>query len=542
MAKQRPARTGTIEHIWMVSREYEGLAGAGGVKDMVRQAAEAAARAGRRVSVSLPAYGFIDPAAAGFSPVELRFEVDMDYAGEPRRESVEVWHLRQNGVDLYLLDSPRFREKTGVYTYTAEDELRNPFNHRGDGHFDFFATNVLLQKATLALIIRLDEHPQTIHCHDGHAALLPPMLRELDGFRHYFGNTGCVVTIHNAGVGYHQEVGDLIFARAITGLPLPVIYGNLLNGDFDPLLAASGYALLNTVSENYARELQETTLDSLTGGLGRRLLDRGVRLAGITNGINPADFNPRMHKKLGLAAPFNPVAGDLDGKRHCRADLVGLLAENNRESGAILRAGRLQPAPELPLFTFIGRLTSQKGVDKLVDALETLLAHDRDFQVVILGNGEKGIENSLVELAEAPGNDGRIAILVGYSPGIANKVYAAGDFFLIPSQFEPCGLTDFIAQLFGNLPVVHHTGGLVKVEDGVTGFAYHDHSSAALMGAMQKALHVFRHQPETIRAMQRAAIERIGERYTWDAVIHRYFDLYAQAAKIRPAPPQPAPI
>ncbi|MDH4321241.1 MAG: glycogen synthase, partial [Desulfobulbaceae bacterium] len=103
---------------------------------------------------------------------------------------------------------------------------------------------------------------------------------------------------------------------------------------------------------------------------------------------------------------------------------------------------------------------------------------------------------------------------------------------VIPSRYEPCGLTDFIAQLFGNLPIVHHVGGLVKVKDGVTGFAYQDHSSAALMGAMQQALQLFRRSPERIGAMQRAAIAAINEKYTWDTVVRRYLDLYGEARRM----------
>jgi len=521
------------KNVWMLSREYDGLAGAGGVKDVVRQLAWALVRSGRKVSVVLPGYGFIEPEKEGFAPLDFSLELDMDYTGEPRREFVRVFARQEKAASgpgrltTYLLDAARYLEKKSVYTYTAEDEAVNPFHRQGSGHYDYFAMNVLLAKAAAALIVRIGERPEIIHCHDGHAALFPAMIRELEGFRHYFAASACVVTIHNAGLGYHQEVGDLPFARAITGLPESLIAANLLDGKFDPFLAASAYAAMNTVSENYARELRESDDDAMTGWLGHRLLARGVLLKGITNGINPADFDPARPEALGLPAAFDPAAGDLAGKEKCRRQLIKELGQGG--FAAVQQTGMLAWRPGLPLFTFVGRLSAQKGVDKLLGALETLLPLDRKFQVLIQGSGGKEIEAALARLAANPEHQGRICLLRGYDQKLANRIYAAGDFFLIPSRYEPCGLTDYIAQLFGNLPIVHHIGGLVKVKDGETGFAYLEHNSAALMGAMQRALHIFRDEPGRISAMQKAAVKEINENYTWDRVLTRYLALYREA-------------
>jgi starch synthase len=535
---------GAIQSVWLITREYDGLAGAGGVKDFSRQLAGALAGTGRQVSVVLPLYGFMQPENLGFQPAGLSFDVDMDYVGVERREHVSAWSRRhfsspaagkkngkstkQGSVTVYLLDSQRYREKRGVYTYTAEEEAANPILHKqGSGHFDYFAMNVLLQKAALALLIRLGERPEIIHCQDGHTAILPAMIREIEGYRHYFTKTGTVVTIHNAGRGYHQEVDDLDFARTITGLPQRLITGNLLAGGFDPFLAAAPYALLNTVSENYARELRETPDDQLTGWLGHHLQARGVKLLGITNGIEPAEYDPSRPEEMGLPAGFSPTDQDPAGKKSCRQALVEEIA-TGRIAGVQLE-GSLAAAPELPLFTFIGRLTEQKGVDKLVGALTTLLPLDQDFQVLIQGSGSRDCEEALSRLAAMKSNRGRICLLRGYDPMLANRVYAAGDFFLVPSRYEPCGLTDFIAQLFGNLPIVHHIGGLVKVIDGKNGFAYKEHSSAALMGAMQHAMRIFRRKPEKIISMRRQAIQMIQKKYTWEIVVKRYLELYGEA-------------
>ncbi len=514
----------SVRKIWFISREYGLLAGVGGVKDVVKQLAAALARCKHQVTVVMPLYGFMNPAKLGFTRLTA-FRVKLSYAQEERYEPVTIWQSRKD-ITIYLIDSPRFREKQDIYTYTAAEARHDPFKQKGQGHFDYFAMNVLHQKTALALMVRLAERPDVIHCHDGHTAILPAMVREVEGFRHYFNKTRCVVTIHNAGTGYHQEVADLPFAQAITGLPRRVIDDNLLAKSFDPFLAASSYAVINTVSENYARELQETNDDELTGWLGHELARRGVRLWGITNGIDPADYDLADYKALGLPAGFVPgsTAKKMAGKAHCRQDLITTLATG--KIAGLKQTGILDLCPELPLFTFVGRFTDQKGINILQIALKKLLPIQSNFQILILGSGEKEAEDTLNRLARSSVNRGRICLLRGFDPVIATRIFAAGDFFLIPSRYEPCGLTDFQAQLFANLPIVHAVGGLVKVIDGETGFTYKEHRPEALLTAMQRAMQLFETDKKTLRAMQKAALKLIQKQYTWDKVMNRYLELY----------------
>lgn len=536
---QRERRT--IQSVWMVSREYDGLAGAGGVKDVTRQLAEALVAAGQvKVSVILPRYGFIDVGQAGFAPLpvttssamiggqraEHTFAVDMDYTREERRENVAIWQRLLNGVTIYLVEADRFAEKLGVYTYTEIEEQRQSWQVKGEGHYDYFAMNILLQKAALDLMILLEAHPDVIHCQDGHAATLPAMMRENCGYRHYFRHTAAVITIHNAGIGYHQEVGDLHFARAVTGLPQRVVDASLLNGSFDPFIAAAPYAILNTVSENYARELQETKEDHRTGWLGHALLGRQVRLAGITNGIDPHAFNPTQPEILQLAAGFDVRNAQLEGKRRCKVSLLEHL-QNQAYADRLVQHGTLPCQPDVPLCVFIGRLTAQKGVDLLIAAMDTLIATDTHCSFLVFGSGAVSYEQQLVRLAEQ--NLGRMCFLKGFDPVVANSVYAAGDLFLIPSRYEPCGLTDYIAQLLGTLPVVHHVGGLVKVIDEVTGFTYNGESVTTLVSALTRALNVYRHAPERFKKMQQNAVERIEQLHTWQQVMAAYQVLYRKA-------------
>jgi len=161
-----------------------------------------------------------------------------------------------------------------------------------------------------------------------------------------------------------------------------------------------------------------------------------------------------------------------------------------------------------------------------------MLQSNQEFRVLILGSGSKEYEQDLIKLAQKEENQGKICLLLGYDPLLANQVYTAGDFFLIPSQYEPCGLTDYIAQLAGNLPIVHHVGGLVKVEDGINGFAFKEYAPEALVKAMQRALEIFDSLPEEILKMQKTAVTLIKENYTWDQVVLRYLKLYEKAAQI----------
>ena len=532
-----------IRNIWMVSREYGDLAGAGGVKDVARQLAETLAKwSGRSIRVVLPLYGFIHPHEFGFSLLEdprepgrpLEFVVDMNYGTQERAERCRVWIRKERRVILYLVESDRFREKNGVYTYTEKDIDPENRSMYGLGHYDYFAMNVLLQKSSLELMILLDEHPDVIHCHDGHTAILPALIQECQGWRSYFRHTGCLVTIHNAGIGYHQEVADLSFAQAITGLPWKEVTSSRLAGKFDPFLCAGRHAIVNTVSENYARELQETDNDMLTDWLGHTLLQNGVKLEGITNGIDPELFNPAMPEKVGIAAAYSPESsGDdiLMGKKQCRDDLLGQLAENAPLPG-ITQHGKVQKNLDGPLFTFIGRLSEQKGVDILLEAMRNFLTEAQNAQLILLGSGNNEYESRIIEMTHQFNGDGRVCFLRGYNPLIANKVYAAGDFFVIPSRYEPCGLTDYIAQLFGNLPIVHHVGGLVKVVGGRTGLSYQNNSSENLKNCLARAYALYSDRQQ-IRLMQREAIRLIREKYTWEVIMQDYLKLYKRAIERR---------
>ena len=521
----------SINNIWMVSRELGGIAGVGGVKDVTRQLLAAITRRGIEATLVMPLYSLIDRQGLVDTGLELVFP--MDYALEKRIIRTRIYQTEAVGATIYLVDAPCYAEKEGIYTYTpGEAAGAGRPELAGAGYYDYFDMNVTLQKATLELIRRLNVRPDLIHCQDAHAALIPALMRAAPRYRRYFAGIGAGITVHNAGFGYNQEVYDIDFARANTELPIKVIRQGLHREGLYPFITGGAYAgFVNAVSENYAREIMEDPLeDERTGGLGSAFRQRGIRLTGVTNGIDPAEYDPTAPAKMGLAAAYDPAAGDLAGKVECRRALIAEIAQ--RQTSGVQIYGRLDDAPGRPLVTLIARLTVQKGIDRFIGAASLLLESDPDLLFLVLGTGDPRYEDELRQLAEASRFEGRVAVALGYSPLLANRIYAGGDFFVNPAEFEPCGLTDFMAQLMGSVPVVHFVGGLVKVQDGVTGYGYYPHTSEALADTLRRAMATFRQHPDQHRRIIRQAVQVIHERYTWDKVLERgYLPLYEQAVR-----------
>ncbi|MDH4027481.1 MAG: glycosyltransferase, partial [Nitrospirota bacterium] len=348
----------------------------------------------------------------------------------------------------------------------------------------------------------------------------------------YLRSVPSVVTVHNAGMGYHQDIADLEFAAAVCGVPLEVVNGCILNNSFDPLLAGSLFGnIVNTVSENYARELQQTGQDWMTGWFGHSLTRHGIKLYGVTNGIDTRDIDPK-----GINAGFSPAKGEFTGKEKSKRATLEMFSGRELPDITTLH-GTISYKKNMPLLTFIGRMDQQKGYDVLTEAIELLFSKDPNVQLLGLGSGDPRIEQRFRQLAAK--FNGRICVAIGYSPQLADRIYAAGDFFLIPSHFEPCGLTDFYAQLMGNIPVVHRVGGLVKTLDSEYGFSYLG-GAGELCGAIERAIDVYRKPGKTaLWKIRKNAALNIFSHFTWDKVLkEKYLPLYQKAIeRARPALP-----
>lgn len=537
--KPKTVRQPSIKRVVHVSREYGGLAGAGGIKDVVEGLAKASAALGIDTHVFLPLYRVIEENPELKLKESWSFSVPMHYRTERRFEHVTILSAKlQPHLHAHLVRTDRYRwlydevggiERRGIYQYTEQEAraLGRP-GLKGQGYSDFFAMNVLLVKATLGALGRMSDKPDVIHCHDGHAALLPVLAQAShEGFDPFLGFIPTVITIHNAGIGYHQEVADIEFAASVCGLPREVVLGCLFDGKFDPLYAGGLFcSRLNTVSENYAHELQRSGKDAATGWLGHALASQGVELVGITNGVDTERYDPK-NAVPGLPASFDPRSGDFNGKELCKKTTLEKVAET--EAPLNLRTeGACPYNPDVPLLTFVGRMEKQKGVEVLADALEDLFASDDDVQFLALGTGAPHTESRFRHLADR--FQGRVLIIFGYDPALADQIFAAGDFLLVPSQYEPCGLTDFYAQLLGNIPIVHRVGGLVKTVDDMFGLSYVG-GKAELLECLRRALTMYREKEKTaLRRIQADAASNVHKNFSWPKVLKKkYLSLYNEA-------------
>ena len=563
-----------------VARECAEIAPAGGVGEVVLQLALESARCGYRTSLVLPHYGAfsqrrLEHTAARilqvlpWSKASVRFgaalelEIPMAYANAPERvEVARVQTLEFEGrghLTLALVVADRFTGKERPYQYTAAEAraivLAPPGTsavcgaerpppefpvEEGSGHFDYFAMNVLLQRAALAWMEQLEVESLAVHCHDAHTAMLPMMakLAEPGSPR---ADSRFVVTAHNCGIAYRQRCADLAFVACVSGLSLAAVEQCVIEGEFDPFGAAALYAdHLATVSNGYAWEVQQAWMptsgaDRELVGFSEFLASNGIRIRGIANGIAPELKGPEvLRDELGRAAlrtadfSWKPAFRKLFVQRISRAKLPsrwGVAADR--------RYGHLKRLPaEGCLFTFVGRWTDQKGVDIILRASEEVLALHQDAGLCIFGEGNQTLLADILELVEQ--FPGRVVAVKGFSERLAASIYAAGDFFLIPSRFEPCGLIDMIAQLNGNIPIANQVGGLAKVIDDTTGigyFATNDRENMrCLVGAMRRAVDLLADRPRHAR-MQQAANRTVRANYTWKSVFGRYAGFYGTSAR-----------
>jgi len=498
-----------VREIWLVARELGGWAEAGGIKDVVADQARAFPQIGWQTHVVLPLYGFLRDRVAR----EGRLVWTGPSAQPGRPLGLEAWEVDQAGARLWFLASPGFEDKASLYTYTAEDEAQNPRHVRGEGFSDGFSMNLEFQWAVATWWAATGRVPPVVLGHDGHAGFLPALCRTHPVFEDRFVTTQFGLLIHNAGPGYRQEMPVGPAAEAWLGLPPAEARRSILELHYDPMVSASRHGKLATVSENYALELTTGRNDHWSGPFGRWLRTNHVPLEGITNGITTEDKDPRDPGRAGLPAGFDPLRGDWAGKTECRTRLRDRILLDPR--GVHGRLARWDGA----LYVMQGRLTAQKGVDALEELVARALRETPRASFVIMAQGERRYEDRLVQLARTGAETGRFLFINKFEEDLARLVFAAGDFFLMPSEYEPCGLTDLKAQLFGTLPIVHRVGGLVKVLDGVTGFSYEKARGGGLWGAFLRSLDLWEVDPDQIARLRRQAFVRVLEEFQWTRIL-----------------------
>ncbi|MFZ0629770.1 MAG: glycogen synthase GlgA [Acidobacteriaceae bacterium] len=403
-----------------------------------------------------------------------------------------------DGVQVYFVSSPELFDREALYGTAA-----GPYQDNWE-RFALYCRAVLEASKQLGV-------PDVFHAHDWHAGLLPVYLRTLYYFDPLLRNRAAVETVHNAG---HQgrfpkdTVEKLLFPWDVFTPEKVEFYG-----EFNFLKGGVVYSdMVTTVSPRYAEEIQTQEYGAGLDGVFRL---RAPELKGILNGVDYRQWNPA--KDGNIAAHFTPE--NLEGKAVCRKDLLHAFGAGTVNEGTAVLG-------------MVTRMTTQKGIDLLGQTMDALMRED--VVLTILGSGEEYYENLARGLAEQ--YPGRVLVRIVYDEMLAHKVKAGADMLLMPSRYEPCGLTQFHAMKYGTVPVVHGTGGLedtVEEWDGEaqtgTGFKFHTCDPDNFAGAVRRALEVFRKKTAWTMLMRRAMMKD----FSWGKSAAEYVEVYERAVRGR---------
>ena len=472
----------------IIAAEIAPFAKTGGLGDVIGALPKYVAELGHEVNVFVPKYGHIKTRDIGATTEIEQLPVPI----ENWMESGSVHSVQLGGARVFFVASERYLERDGLYGYPDDGE-----------RFIFTC------RAALAAAKALDLKPDVIHCHDWHTGLVPNWLKTIYRDDPFFAGTRSLFTIHN--LAYQGIFGWNILE--IAGIAQHGFIPSARYPERSEVLAFMARGIIfadkiNTVSERYAEEI-------LTPEYGERLdellADRKDDLTGILNGIDTDVYDPATDPNL--AANYDASSCDLK-------------SENKL---ALQREAGFEPDPGKPLAAVVTRLSHQKGADLVAQALPALTR--LGGQIVILGVGDPDIEAELDRTARA--RNGAARMFVRFDPELAQRIYAGADMLLIPSRFEPCGLTQMIAMRYGTVPVVRATGGLADTvvdalanPDRSTGFSFDRFDPLDFIAAIARAFELYR-RPADWRALM---LRCMAQDFSWRPSARQYSDLYVNLA------------
>jgi len=471
-------------HIAYTTSEMAPFAKTGGLADVSAALPKALVRLGHKVTVFLPRYGSIP-----FPPGEFMGSVHVPIDAVPRSAGFYRRTL-PDGVTVVFVEHPPFFDRPSLYGASNRDYDDNRLR------FAFFA------RACLEYFRSRGERPDVFHAHDWQTGLVPVYLKAFYWDDPTLHRSPTVFTIHN--LMYQGNFPP--DTAALLGLP------GHLGLDFHGLVSymKGGIAfseMLNTVSPTHALEIQR---DDMSYGFGGLLRARSTDLWGILNGVDYEEWDPQIDRYIAR----NYSAQSLAGKADCKADL--------------LAAYGLPATPDLPLVGITSRLVHAKGFDIVADAWWDVL--QRPLRMVVLGTGDTAIQDGFRALAARTPD--RIAARFAYDTALAHKVEAGADMFLMPSRWEPCGLTQMYSLRYGTVPIVRSTGGLVDtvepydaVTGNGTGFRFDMADGTALLWALDQALDLWRDRAAWRRLMRNG----MGRDFSWERSARGYEELYRRS-------------
>lgn len=477
--RKRPEAPGVVH----LTAEYWPLARTGGLGEAVNGLATYQAGSGTRTAVVMPLYQMVRDKVHALERIGPSFLVTFGARVE------EAWLYRvpgDSGPQVYLIEHPGYFDRAAIYGDGAD----YPDNAR---RFAFFSL------AAIAALPQIAPDARVLHVHDWHTALAIVYLRTRYGGEPFFRDLATVLSVHNAGFQGHyppETMADLGLPAELFNWRVFEWYGqmNVLKGG----LAFADAAV--TVSPTHARELLTPE-----GGFGLHDVFTGLgeRLGGVLNGIDAEKWNPASDP----AVPTHFSSRDLTGKLACKATLQ--------------HAYGLTEDPALPLFAMSARLVSQKGLDLVLGG--TLL-HRPDAQFIFLGAGERRYHDLLA--AHADRFPDRVAVEFAFTDRLEHGLLSGADLLLMPSLYEPCGLTQMRAQRYGAIPVARRVGGLQdSIEDGRTGFLFNEYTPEALEAGVERALTVYRDKRAWGAMVKRSMELPFG----WGGAADRYREIYRMA-------------
>lgn len=459
----------------------------GGLGDVAGSLPAALVRAGAEVIVMVPKYATIKDEYKAQMEHFSDFYVSLGW----RNEYCGLEKLERDGVTYMFIDNER---------YFARDY---PYGFFDDGErFAFFSKAITESLQHLPAGFECD----ILHCNDWQTALAPVFLREFYQGLPLYDRVKTVFSIHN--VAFQGQFSDTVMEDILGVAHIPAAASQLRCDacSINYMLGALRYAdAITTVSPTYANEIQTPEFGE---GLDGVLRERSYALQGILNGIDVAGFDPATDKRIAA----NYTVKDRSGKAVCKAKL-------QEELGLEVRDDR-------PLMVMVTRLTRQKGMDLVMYALDRILAGG--VQVAVLGTGDRDYEDGLRYFQDK--YPGTMAARIEFDPALSQRMYAAADMFLMPSKFEPCGLSQIIAMRYGTLPIVRETGGL---KDTVvpyneftgegTGFSFSNFNGDEMGDAVFRAARLFWDNRE---AWNQLVTQAMSQDFSWTRSADKYLDLY----------------
>ena len=457
----------------------------GGLADVVGALAPVLAAQGHDVRVIIPDFSAIPQEYTEKMVHVCDFEVQLGW----RRQYCGIEKIEMDGVIWYFMDNKFYFGRPYIYGMGGDEYER----------FGFFC------RGLLNMLPLIDFQPDVIHAHDWQSGMVPALLKIQYAHLPFYDKIRTVFTIHNL---QYQGIFGIREVQDILGLGDSLWTDDKLEcfGCANFLKAALVYSdAITTVSPSYSEEIQTAYYGERLDGLLRA---RKNDLHGVLNGIDMADYDPETDQRI--AATYS--VSDLAGKAECKKAL-------QEELGLDVR-------PDVPIIGMVGRLSNQKGLD-LVDYVIADIMR-QDIQLVVLGMGE-GRYFNLFSWAEGE-YKGRVAARFTMDHALAHKIYAGADMFLMPSQFEPCGLSQMIAMRYGTVPIVRETGGLRdtvlsynEFSGEGNGFTFFNYNAHDMLHTIERAADYYLHHPDIWKIIQKRGME--GD-YSWTHSAGEYMKIY----------------